>query len=226
MNNTNYSIHENDYKLLRQNGFQGWGGESFEQRMKGWQATVDVLLASNFFPASDARILELGSGAGDSLLPFANKGYSVSGIEISPTAVQWANEKFEALGHKASFVQGSIVEPFPFANNSFDVVMDAACLHCIIGTDRFLAFKEIHRVLRPSGFLLISHMVNDPRQLGAEMKFNSDTRTQERSGLPYRSMPTLDQLISEMSSADFKINHKIVRNNSWWDHAELWCSKI
>lgn len=195
-------------------------------RMKGWQSTIDNLLQSDAFPKnSNAKVLELGSGAGDSLLPLAEKGYQVTGIEISPTAVSWAREKFDVKGLNGNFVEGNIAKPLPFFNEYFDAILDAACLHCIIGFDRDKVLNEVRRVLKPGGFLLISHMVNDPHELSAEFSFNSTKRVQERGGIPYRSMPTYEYLADELMSNGFKIIKTSIRQNPWWDHAEFWCSK-
>lgn len=211
--------------MLRENGFGGWGGKSLEKRMQGYRSTIRLLLNSDFFPKKGAQILELGSGAGDSLIPLAKKEYMVTGIEISLSGVQWAKEKFEKLGLNARFIHGNIAEAFPFDDDVFDAVLDAACLHCIIGCDRNKALKESFRVLKKGGFFLVSHMVNDPRELNAETVFNPINRVQEFKGFSYRTMPTFLQLCDEIRLAGFDIVKKIVRQNSWWDHAEIWCLK-
>lgn len=220
-----YNQHEAQYCLLRQRGFNGWGGESLEQRMAGWQATLDRLFHSGLFPSSGS-VLELGSGAGDSMIPLAERGYCVTGVEISPTDVEWAREKFADRKLQGRFVLGNIAESLPFASSSFDVVLDAACLHCIVGVDRVTALREVNRVLRSQGFLLISHMVNDPRSPSAELRFDSARRVLTREGVPYRSIPRLECLIEEVEEAGFQIVEQSVRDNPWWDHAELWCRKI
>jgi ubiquinone/menaquinone biosynthesis C-methylase UbiE len=225
MNSPDYLQHETEYLRLKQQGHKGWGGDNFDRRMQGWNATVETLTSSTTFPKSGAKILELGSGAGDSLIPFAQKGYDVTALEISPTGLQWAVEKFSTHGLRGIFVQHNLAEPLPFEDASFDVVLDATCLHCLIGTHRNDALKEVHRVLTKGGFFLVSHMVNDPRELGEETTFNAATRIQERDGAPYRSMPTFTQLTNELNSTGFKIIREEVRSNSWWDHAEIWCVK-
>jgi SAM-dependent methyltransferase len=160
-----YEQHDAQYRWLREMGCSGWGGKSFPQRMAGWQATVDALLGSSLFP-SHGDVLELGSGAGDSLMPFAEAGYRVTGIEISRAAVAWAEEKFATRGLAASLHVGNIAHGLPFAAASFDVVIDAACLHCIIGEDRARVFAAAHRVLRDHAELWCTK-VSEPARPGA-----------------------------------------------------------
>ncbi len=225
MKKPDYTQHDSQYIQLRKNGFTGWGGETFDRRMLGWEKTLENLFSSDLFPNVGTKVLEIGSGAGDTLIPFAEKGYLVSGIEISPAAVQWAKEKFTQKKLSAQVVQGNIAESFPFSDFEFSAVIDGACLHCLISTDRKLALSEIYRVLSPNGFFLVSHMINDPRELDSELTFNSSTRTQNKNGIPYRSMPTYEQLINELSDAGFSVVHESIRANPWWDHAEIWCLK-
>jgi len=226
MSKPNYLQHEDQYRFLRENAHSGWGGESLEQRMLGWKTTADALMASSHFPKCGAQILELGSGAGDSLIPFAEAGYRVTGIEISPTAVNWAQEKFKERKLSGNFVLGNIPDGLPFGGSTFDAVLDAACLHCLIGNDLNRTLVQVSKVLKPSGFFLVSHMVNDPRELSPGMVFNSETRVQEKDGVPYRSMPTLTGLNELLRLAGFEIIHQEIRQNSWWDHAEIWCRRL
>ncbi len=221
---SDYFQHDAQYKYLRERGLKGWGGEHLERRMLDWNATINRLLACEVFPKKNASILEIGSGAGDSLLPLAKYGHDVTGIEISPTAVTWAKEKFKEQKLTGSFIIGDLAKGLPFADSLFDVVLDAACLHCLINEDRKKTLREVQRVLKPNGFFLVSHMVNDPKEMEAGLVFNTKDRTQERDGVVYRSMPTYDQLIEDVTHAGFEIIHVSLRENPWWDHAELWCT--
>jgi ubiquinone/menaquinone biosynthesis C-methylase UbiE len=220
---SDYHQHEYLYQKLRADGFHGWGGETLEKRMAGWKLTAENLLQSPFFPPIESNLLEIGSGAGDSLIPFALAGYQVTGLEISTTAVAWAKEKFAEKNLTARFIQGNVAEALPFEDSSFDAALDAACLHCIIGLDRDKVLQEIRRVFRPGGFFLVNHMVNDPRQIPNGSQYSSSSRCLEKSGVPYRSLPSFDQLCLELKNAGFDILKSEIRSNPWWDHAEIWC---
>ena len=88
----------------------------------------------------------------------AAKGYDVSGVDIAPTAIEWANEKARTAASSARFFVGSVLELNDFADCSFDIVVDSKCFHCIIGEDRNTFLKEASRVLKKGGYLLIDSM--------------------------------------------------------------------
>ena len=49
------------------------------------------------------RVLEIGCGEGGNLLPFAEAGCEVKGIDLSETRIQQAHHFFEAAGQQATF---------------------------------------------------------------------------------------------------------------------------
>lgn len=103
--------------------------------------------------ASDApgrRILEIGSGLGESSLALAQAGGTVTGIDLSDVAVEAANAKARERGYTASF-QAMDAESTSFADRSFDIVCGGAIIHHL-DTER--AYREIARLLAPGGYAL------------------------------------------------------------------------
>jgi SAM-dependent methyltransferase len=94
-----------------------------------------------------ARVLEFGCGPGSSALALAERGAIITGIDISPVAVDLATRNVAALGAAISFVTMD-AEALEFADDSFDVVCGAGILHHL-SLDR--AFGELTRVLHPGG---------------------------------------------------------------------------
>ncbi len=100
-------------------------------------------LERDHFPKPPGRVLELGCGNGLSSSQWmARRGYEVHGIDISQAAIAWAEEAFTENGLAGSFRQGSVCAMPFFAGNSFDIVIDGSCLHCLIGGDRTDAFRK------------------------------------------------------------------------------------
>lgn len=79
----------------------------------------------------EKRILEMGSGAGDVSLKIAGRGFEVTGVEISPTAVEWAKQKAVESDLKPKFVCSSVRDGEILYGVKFDLIIDGNCLHCL-----------------------------------------------------------------------------------------------
>jgi ubiquinone/menaquinone biosynthesis C-methylase UbiE len=98
------------------------------------------------------RVLDVGCGAGQELLPFAASAVCV-GVDLSPEAGRAGRELFGGLGlnTKVAFAR-AIAEALPFRKASFDLVI---CRLALPYTDNALALAEMARVLEPDGVLLL-----------------------------------------------------------------------
>lgn len=111
-------------------------------------------IARNFLKAPNResiRILEIGCGPGSGTSWFLGReGYSVVGIDASPTAIAKSRERFARERLQGAFVLGS-GEQLPFAGGCFDAVIDIGCLACNAEAETSTIVAEIHRVLKPAG---------------------------------------------------------------------------
>lgn len=100
------------------------------------------------------RVLDVGCGAGQELLPFAQRPGAVCvGADVTPEAGLAGRELFASrapLG-RVAFVRAA-AESLPFAADSFDVVI---CRLALPYTDNARCLSELARVLRPGGALLL-----------------------------------------------------------------------
>ncbi len=112
------------------------------------------------------RVLDIGCGTGRTAINIAKslpKGGQLNGIDIynvnaisgnSLTTVN-RNAELEGVSDKTTFQYGSATE-IPFEDNKFDIVNLSSVLHEVHDyEDKKKAMKEIHRVLKPKGYLLI-----------------------------------------------------------------------
>ncbi len=95
------------------------------------------------FPA-DAKLLDLGCGSAWLGRHFAN----YTGLDASAEAVAAAAE------HGIAVIQGSVVDPLPFADATFDAVVAKDLLEHV--PDPAQVVREIRRVLRPGGRVFAS----------------------------------------------------------------------
>ena len=95
-------------------------------------------------------VLDACSGAGTQSIYLARKGFTVTGIEISPAAVEISETRSQKAGVTCNFVTGDVLS-FPFKTKEFDIVIDRGCFHHIPKDKREYYLKGICRVLRPGG---------------------------------------------------------------------------
>jgi ubiquinone/menaquinone biosynthesis C-methylase UbiE len=219
---TDYIGHDRLYQDRKVKGFLGWDQTG---QWQVWRTEIERLIAEPFFP-KQGSVLELGSGAGDVSLLFAEKGYRVSGIEISPTAVAWAREKAAKHGLQAEFVEGNVMDLSHWDENSFDAVTDGHCLHCIIGDDRAKVFSESFRVLKRGGLLYVSTMCGDPTEPEVRKQYDPESRCMVGNGIARRYFGKPEDILNELSTAGFSIQRHEVRSNpGTQDDLIVWANK-
>jgi fatty-acid O-methyltransferase len=101
------------------------------------------------------EVLEVGCGhgGGASYLMRTLHPASYTGLDLNPAGVDFCRERHNLPG--LEFVQGD-AENLPFADQSFDAVINVESSHCYPRFHRFLA--EVARVLRPGGHFLYTDL--------------------------------------------------------------------
>ncbi len=108
-------------------------------------------------------VVDLGSGAGIDVFLSANRvGMSgrVIGIDITEEMLDRARKNAGNNGYaNVEFRKGDIEAGIPVDGNSVDAVIS----NCVINltTDKVAAFREIHRILKSGGRMVISDLVAD-----------------------------------------------------------------
>lgn len=103
------NIYEEQYQLLKQNGAQAWAGEGYKRAHQQLAVILQELKQRSILPSPGASFLELGCGNGAMSSQYmAERGYEVSGVDISQTAIEWAIERLLTLGLKGNFTQGDV----------------------------------------------------------------------------------------------------------------------
>lgn len=99
------------------------------------------------------RVLDIGCGAGQEMLPFVSNGALGVGLDYVPEAGQVGRVKYaeQGLGERAVFLRGS-GDALPLADGSVDAVI---CRGAIMFMDNDRALREFARVLAPGGYLFL-----------------------------------------------------------------------
>jgi ubiquinone/menaquinone biosynthesis C-methylase UbiE len=106
---------------------------------------LDVL-ERNFDHTGGLHILDAGCGGGATMESLRRYG-SVRGMEISEEAVEYNRQRDREVS------LGSI-EQMPFADSSFDLVLALDIIEHV--PDDLQALRELYRILRPGGSLLVT----------------------------------------------------------------------
>lgn len=102
------------------------------------------------------QLLDVGCGTGRDISfvksHFPNKNYNFYGIDYSKACINFAKEKYKKYGVKFNNFSGKV---FPFKNQSFDYVVSSHVLEHIKKAEGPLYLKEIIRVTRKGGVIVI-----------------------------------------------------------------------
>lgn len=113
-----------------------------------------------------AHVLELGIGTGVSL-PAYPPGISIDGIDLSSSMLQQAQERVEALGLENVRLHEMNACDLRFPDCSFDFVM---AFHVVsVVSDLGQLMREVHRVCRPGGSIIVINHFRSPRKFIASM---------------------------------------------------------
>ncbi len=142
---------DNSYRRLKA---QGRHGSCSQRRITVFKEFMETVLSGVDVP-KEGKILELGCGAGTTIIWLARKGFDVHGVDISGAAITMARARVKESGLEADLRVGNALDLKDYRDDFFDLVLDGRCFHFIHGEDRKLFLASVCRVLKPSGILVV-----------------------------------------------------------------------
>ena len=133
-------------EFFTENDFQVFN--SGRDRRKTYKAEILNRIANTI--SVDSLILDIGCGVGDNLKSIYRSGPKFIGLEYSEKSLECAKR---ILPPSVELHHGSATG-VPFSNYSIDLVMCIEVLEHI--PDQYQALREINRVLKEDGFLILS----------------------------------------------------------------------
>jgi len=107
------------------------------------------------------RILDIGAGAGEYSLYFANKGFAVNAVELADKNVEEFRKRITD-NMDIDLRQGNALDLSDFEDEAFDVVLLFGPLyHLHDEKDRNTAIREAKRVLKKDGTIFVAFINND-----------------------------------------------------------------
>lgn len=133
-----------------------------------WLSSIHEQLKELTGSWKNQDVLDVGCGTGRFLIRGINEARSVTGIDLSPGMIEFAEKIVNEnnVAAKATFLAGDACA-LPFPNQSFDLVI-ATCLLFLLPNPED-GLREMMRVVKPSGRLAI---LNPSEQLTEQVAEN------------------------------------------------------
>ena len=121
-----------------------------------WQYLVQLLA-----PQRGEVILDLGCGSGKGMLHLLNSSrvQKVVGLDISEEAIERAKRRLARYVRidRAELILDDASRGLPFGRGAFDAVLSAELIECLGEAAQRRLLREVHRVLKPGGRILVEH---------------------------------------------------------------------
>ena len=141
-----------------------------------------------------AKVLDLCCGSGEAAAPWLEAGFAVTGLDLSPRALELAAQRHPAMER----VEGLAEDP-PLADGGFSAIQLSVALHEFPRAERDQVLRSCLRLLEPGGWLVIVDLhpagpwLRLPQQLFCAL-FETETATAMLE----------DNLIAQLQSIGFE----------------------
>lgn len=136
---------------------------SEKKEMWGLQAANCALKAAELFASLNFKnVLIPGIGYGRNAAPFLDYGMQVTGIEISQTAIELAQERF---GDLIGIHHGSVSD-MPFDDKTYDGIFCHALIHLLGENERGSLIANCYQHLEPGGSMIFTAITKQSPTFG------------------------------------------------------------
>jgi malonyl-CoA O-methyltransferase len=149
-------------------------------------------------------ILELGCGTGKNTALLTQIGKRVQAVDFSAGMLAQAQAKIQASN--VTFATGDITQPWPYANQTFDLIVTNLVLEHI--ADLAFVFAEAQRCLQPNGHFFVSELHPYRQYGGLQANF-------ERAGERI-DIPAFVHHLSDFVNAAAQVGLRLERLQEWW----------
>jgi ubiquinone/menaquinone biosynthesis C-methylase UbiE len=115
-----------------------------------------------FLKKQKGNVLDFGSGSGRHLMKI--KDGKMYLLDFSEKMIKLAKKKAKEEKIKAEFAVSNMTKT-PYENNFFDSAICISALHCLTLDEQKKAVKELYRILKPKGQILIGVWNKESKRL-------------------------------------------------------------
>lgn len=135
--------------------------EAYEyDQMDFTEVNTDFALLASKLGEKEAKVLDIGTGTAQIplILTDLRPKWHITAVDLAESMLKLGNQNIEKAG-KSRQITLTLVDgkKMPYANHSFDVVMSNSLVHHI--PNPLDLFKEIDRVVKPNGSVLIRDLL-------------------------------------------------------------------
>lgn len=159
----------------------------------------------DIFRQKDIRtVCDAGCGYGAYALAFASNGFAVTAFDVAPTAVEIAGRLLDRYGLELAGCKTASVLDTGYPDGAFDGVVCFSVLDHLTVPDGKAPLRELLRITRPGGFLLLAFDTPDKDDLDREHDLLPDGSFQYANGMVFHPY---DALAAERFLAGLPIIH-------------------
>jgi SAM-dependent methyltransferase len=142
-----------------------------KQEMWGFEPAKSAVLTKDFFVEHKIKsVLIPGIGYGRNAQIFRDNGMTVTGIEISQTAIDLAQKHF---GNDLTIYHGSVTE-MPFDDKLYDGIFCYGLIYLLDKDERKKLIKDCFNQLTENGFMIFTAITKDAQTYGKGTLISKD----------------------------------------------------
>lgn len=142
-----------------------------KQEMWGFEPAQSSVLTKDFFVQQNIKnVLIPGIGYGRNAKIFVDNGMTVTGIEISQTAIDLAHKHF---GDDLTIYQGSVTE-MPFDDKLFDGIFCYGLIYLLDKDERKKLIQDCFNQLTENGFMIFTTITKKAQTYGQGTMISKD----------------------------------------------------
>ena len=194
INNRNKWEDKNKYEKRGKRKFH-WNTEKIDHHLSDFLADYDkeVDIRWDSRNRHNVNVLDIGTCDGVQAEYISKLGFNTLGTDVSQTAI---NNNADKISENLNFIYDDILDT-KLKPNSFDIIFDRGCFHSIVsfGYDKYI--RNIKKLLKINGTLLLKVMHSDQVQF-----MGWDSILEHKVPMPFQFSK---EMIIELFGKDFSI---------------------
>jgi len=176
----------------------------------GAETVIGLLESNNIKLDSESRVLDFGCGCGRVIRHFKDVLFKLYGTDCNNFAIQWCNNYLDF----GSFQSNKLSPPLNYDDNSFELIYAFSIFTHLSESLQFEWIEEFKRILKPSGYLLISvhgdtfleiNPILDSNEMKQYKKGNLITKQAEQVGSNFCNVFHPKEYVTSVLAKDFTL---------------------